>query len=283
MTAPLTRKSGARHLEPLVLNPLLVSLLSFLAFMAASLGGLWLAKALPESQISDRNRDLVKEARRMLVALATLTLGLIIASATSSFERRNNEVEDSAAKIIALDSTLAKYGPEAREARELLRSIVARGVERVEIAAQEGFRTEKTHKGIGINRLQLKLLELSPDGDRQTWLRSTSLTLASELGAFRWLKFSGPDGAIQWPFVAILVFWLCGVFASYGVVAPHNAAAVGTMTIVALSMAMAIHLTLDLDTPNRGLIQMSGAPLQMALDQIGPLDPPAAISPPPRP
>ncbi len=69
----------------------------------------------------------------------------------------------------------------------------------------------------------------------------------------------------------ILVFWLCGVFTSYGVVAPNNPMAIGTITIVALSMAMAIHLTLDLDTPNRGLIQMSSTPLKMALAQIGPV------------
>lgn len=253
------------------MNPLLVSFLSFIAFMIAALGGLWLGHALPEGQISDRNRDLVKEARRMLVALASLTLGLIIASATTSFEQRSNEVDASASKIIALDATLAKYGPMARESRELLRGIVARGIERIEVAAQEGFNTEKTRKGIGVNKLQLKLLELTPQSERETWLRSSALTLTSELGSFRWLRYAGTDGNIQWPFVLILVFWLCGVFVSYGVVAPNNAMAIGTIMVVALSMAMAIHLTLDLDTPNRGLIQMSSTPLKTALVQIGPV------------
>ena len=259
------------------MNSLAVSLFSFVAFMAASLGGLWLARTLPEGQLTDRNRDLVKEARRMLVALASLTLGLIIASATSSFEGRNNEIEESASKIIAIDSTLAKYGPQAREAREMLRGIVTRGVERIDVAAQEGFHTEKTRKGIGVNKLQLKLLELTPANERESWLRSRALTLTSELAGFRWLKYASSDGNIQWPFLVILIFWLCGVFVSYGVVAPNNATAVATMGVVALSMAMAIYLTLDLDTPNRGLISMSATPLEMALDQIGPLEPsPAA-------
>jgi hypothetical protein len=262
------------------LKPLIISFLSFVAFMASSYFGLWLARTLPEGQMSDRNRDLIKEARRMLVALASLTLGLIIAAATASFDQRSNELEDSASKIIALDSTLAKYGSSAREGRAMLRDLVKRGIERVEIAAEEGFNTEKTKKGIGINKLQLKLLELTPLNERETWLRATALGLTSDLGGYRWLKYSGSDGRIQWPFLAILIFWLCGVFVSYGAVAPANAMAVGTMTVVALAMAMAIHLTLDLDTPNRGLIQMSAAPLQLALDQIGPLDLPAAPSRP---
>jgi len=257
-------------------NPLAISVFSFLVFMASSAAGLWLAHRLPETQMTDRNRDLIKEARRMLVALASLTLGLIIAAATASFDQRSNEVEDSASKIIALDSTLAKYGPGAHEGRELLRGIVKRGIERIDIAAEEGFNTEKTRKGIGGNKLQLKLLEMTPQNERESWLRSTALSLANDLGAYRWLKYSGSDGRIQWPFLAILIFWLSGVFVSYGAVAPRNATAIGTMTIVALCMAMAIHLTLDLDTPNRGLIQMSAAPLQIALDQIGPLEPLAA-------
>ncbi len=261
------------------LSPLVISILSFIAFVAASIFGVWLAKVLPEGQMSDRNRDLIKEARRMLVALASLTLGLIIASATASFDQRSNELEDSASKIIALDSTLAKYGPQAREGREMLRGIVKRGIERVEIAAEEGFNTDKTRKGIGINKLQLKLLELSPQNERENWLRSTALGLTNDLGSFRWLKYSGSDGRIQWPFLAILIFWLCGVFVSYGAVAPANAMAMGTMTVVALAMAMAIHLTLDLDTPNRGMISMSAAPLKLAFEQIGPLEPPAITGP----
>jgi hypothetical protein len=168
------------------LNPLLISLLSFLAFMASSFGGLWLARALPEPQLTDRNRDLIKEARRMLVALASLTLGLIIASATTSFDQRSNEVEESASKIVALDSTLAKYGPAAQESREILRDMVRRGVERIEIAAEEGFKTEKTRKGIGVNKLELKLLQLTPQNERESWLRSTSLGLANDLAAKLW-------------------------------------------------------------------------------------------------
>lgn len=254
------------------MTPPQISLLSLLIFVLASLSGLWLGYALPENEFTDRNRDLIKEARRMLVALASLTLGLIIASATSSFETRKNEIESSASKIIALDATLAKYGPKARDSREALRRIVQKGIERIDIAAEEGFNSEKTRKGIGLNKLQIKLFEMTPENDRETWLRSSALTLTGELGAFRWLQYSGSDGSIQWPFLATLIFWLAGVFVSYGIVAPRNWTAFGTLLVVAIAMAMAIQLTLDLDTPNRGLISMSSTPLQMALAQIGPLE-----------
>jgi urea transporter len=68
-----------------------------------------------------------------------------------------------------------------------------------------------------------------------------------------------------------MIFWLMGVFVSYGIVAPRNWTSFWTMFVVAVAVAMAIHLTLDLDTPNRGMIEISSAPLRLALEQIGPL------------
>ncbi len=253
------------------MSPVVIGLVSLLCFVAASLLGLWLGYVIPEAQFTDRNRDLIKEARRMLVALASMTLGLIIAAATSSFETRKNEVETSASRIIALDSTLGKYGEPALEARKILRAMVERGIERIDIAAIEGFSSEKTRKGIGVNRLQLKLFELEPKNDRETWLRSSALSISNELVGARWLQYASAEGNIKWPFLMTMIFWLMGVFVSYGLVAPRNWTSFWTMFVVAVAVAMAIHLTLDLDTPNQGMIEISSAPLRLALEQIGPL------------
>ncbi len=253
------------------MDPAGVSLFAFLCFMAAALAGMWLGRALPDTVFTDRNSVLIREARRLVVGLSTLTLGLIIAAATTSFETRKNEIEASASKVIALDSTLAKIGPKAREEREILRSMLQRGIERLEIAAVDGFGTERTRAGIGVNRLQLRLFELTPENERETWLRGSALSLAGELASARWLQYSAGEGNIQFSFLATMIFWLAVVFLSYGIVAPRNQVSFWTMFVVALCLSMAISLTLDLDTPNRGLIQISGHPLRLALEQIGPL------------
>lgn len=57
------------------MSPVVIGLIPLACFVAASVAGLWLGHVLPESQFTDRNRDLIKEARRMLVALASMTLG----------------------------------------------------------------------------------------------------------------------------------------------------------------------------------------------------------------
>ncbi|QGM45873.1 hypothetical protein [Methylocystis heyeri] len=258
--------------KALPVNPVATGLVALLCFIGAALAGFIIARLLPQSAIAGRNRELIEEAREMLVALSTLTLGLIIASANSSFEKRANELENSAGKIMALDAMLAKYGPPAKESRELLRYLVARGIERIDHAAAEGFKPNDARKGMGINRLQVSLLDLHPATDRETWLRSSALALSNELASFRWLRYSGDAGGVQWLFVATMVFWLSVVFLSYGFSGPRNRVASATIVVLAFAMATAIEITLDLESEGEGLIRISDAPLRLALDQIGPVE-----------
>jgi hypothetical protein len=71
------------------------------------------------------------------------------------------------------------------------------------------------------------------------------------------------------PFLVVLVFWLCIIFASFGLYAPHNATVVATLCVWALSVSGAIYLILELDRPFEGFIRISGAPLQSAIVQLG--------------
>jgi len=53
-------------------------------------------------------------------------------------------------------------------------------------------------------------------------------------------------------------------FASFGLFAPRNAS-----VTAALSVAGSIYLILEMDRPYSGLIKISSAPLQTALEQLG--------------
>jgi len=60
-----------------------------------------------------------------MATLAALVLGLLIASAKVSFDRLNEEFTQTAATVVMIDRTLADYGPEAKEARDLQRRTYA--------------------------------------------------------------------------------------------------------------------------------------------------------------
>ena len=73
------------------------------------------------SIISDESRATVDRTIRVIVTLAALVLGLLVASAKGSYDAISDKLQEISADVILLDHTMAQYGPETREARELLR------------------------------------------------------------------------------------------------------------------------------------------------------------------
>jgi hypothetical protein len=82
------------------------------------------------------------------------------------------------------------------------------------------------------------------------------------------LLFEQLGSSIPVPFLVVLVFWLCIIFASFGLFAPRNATVIAVLCVCALSVSAAIFLILELDRSFE-LLQVSGAPLRAALAQLG--------------
>src|SRR5262249_7360054 len=85
---------------------------------------MFLRGLLPEQHLSADSKDVVKLGMGLLGTTSALVLGLLIASAKSSFDTQSNEVKQGAADILVLDRTLAQYGPETKDVRELIRRTV---------------------------------------------------------------------------------------------------------------------------------------------------------------
>jgi hypothetical protein len=110
---------------------------------------------------------------------------------------------------------------------------------------------------------------LAPQNDAQRWLKSTALEISRNIAEARWLVVEQSGSSIQWPFLAVLVFWLAAIFASFGLFAPYNGSVITVLFISALSVAGSIYLIVEMDQPYGGLIRISSAPLHAALDQLG--------------
>jgi hypothetical protein len=103
-------------------------MISFIVF-ACVLGGAGLGMftrgVLPEHHVNDDSKYIFKSGMGLLATLSALVLGLLIASAKSSYDVKEDEIKQGAAKIILLDRTLRHYGPEADQARAILRRVAA--------------------------------------------------------------------------------------------------------------------------------------------------------------
>src|SRR5437762_10478382 len=66
-------------------------------------------------------------------------------------------------------------------------------------------------------------------------------------------------------FVALLVFWLTLLFASFGLFAPRNLTSAATLTLCALAVAGAIGMILELERGFGGLVHISPQPMRQAV------------------
>jgi len=74
---------------------------------------------------------------------------------------------------------------------------------------------------------------------------------------------------VSMPLLVTLVFWLTISFTTFGLFTPVNATAITSICLSALSVSIAIVLIVEMYTPYKGLIHISGAPLRAALAHLG--------------
>ena len=252
------------------MNAVVIGMLTFTITLVGAFLGWWVGQKLPPQHLSPDSRDVIKVAMAMVATVAGLVLGLLVASAKSSFDAKDAAVRQVAVQTIVLDRTLAEYGPETKEIRSFLRELMAARMQ--QIWPSEGdakIAIASVGKGPGVEVIQRQLLALAPQNDAQRWLQSTALQITRDAAEGRWLAFQRAGSSIQWPLLTVVVFWLATLFASFGLFAPRNASVFVALALAALSVAAAIYLMVELDQPYSGFIRLSGAPLQTALEQLG--------------
>jgi hypothetical protein len=245
-----------------------VSSIVFACVSAGALLGILLRVILPEHQLSADSRDAVKLGMGLVGTMAALVLGLLTASAKTSFDMQSNELTEMSSKIVVLDRILAHYGPEAKATRDVLRSSVEQALDQM----WPNERTGSQQLVVAPHSSEIlydKIEGLSPKDDAQRSLQTRALNLVMALSRTRWLIYEQRAAAISTPFLIVLVFWITVIFISFGLFAPLNATVGVSLLVSALSVSSAIFLILEMYTPYGGLIEVSSAPLRAALAQLG--------------
>lgn len=242
----------------------------FACAFGGALAGMMLRTILPADHISQESKDVVKLGMGLIATLSALVLGLLIASAKSSFDAQRGGFQQLAANLVLLDRALARYGPETKNSRETLRGLVVSVIERLwpEYASNASGLDASSLTASG-GQLIDRIRELSPKNEGQRWAQSQALQITTDLARSRWLLIEQNESAIPTPFLVVVVFWLTILFTSFGLFSPWNSTVVTTLLVCALSLAGAVFLIVDLDAPFGGLIQISNTPLRNALSQIG--------------
>jgi hypothetical protein len=189
------------------MNSLVVTAIVFACLFSGALLGMALRSILPEHHLSQSSTDVIKLATGLMATLAALVLSLLISSANTSHNTIEGEYRSVLATIELLDRYLADYGPEAVQARGLLRHAVIRGFQVTWPQEDFGPPEPPTAGGrAGVEALQGSLLHLSPTTDVQKWLQSQTLQLLGGLAQVRLLLNDQEIGvAVPTPLLVVLI------------------------------------------------------------------------------
>jgi hypothetical protein len=250
---------------PIMSNSLVVGLIVFATVLGGALGGALLQRYLPKHNLTDDTKHLVNVSTAVVATVSALVLGLLISNANASFTRLGGDVTVLSAQILRLDHVLLRYGADADASRRVLLSYARQ-------KAADYFPDDPADVQLNdpstyelLQRLEDMLLELKPANARDQWWLTQAMTLAARIGDTRWQIAQQVGHGTPIAFVALLIFWLALLFASFGLFAPRNLISVATLALCALAVAGAVAMFLELQQGFGGLVRISPEPMRQAV------------------
>ena len=242
---------------------------SFIAILVGAAGGMWLRRHPSIEGLDTGSKELIRLGAGFLATLAALVIGLMIASAKNFYDSQGGNVRQLGTSVVLVDQLLAKYGPEARPARSLLRETIPQATTRI---WRENIRADAGRSTFVVSetgeRFYSAVEALRPSTDEQRSLKSRLVQMTTDLARIRLLIFTQSDSAIPMPFFIVLVFWLMAIFASFGLFAEVKAIVIASVLAFALSVSSALFLIVDLSHPFEGLMQISDHHLRVVLPEL---------------
>lgn len=250
--------------------------------MVSAAFGMFVKLRLPERHRSRETWDLVTLVVTMLVTFAALVMGLLTYAVKGGFDRDNADVSAVAAEIVQLDQSLRNYGPQALAARMALRryteSAIAStwpeeplppGVEKRSLVVPViPLGIESPRLGAVLNEIGQAVYRLAPQDALHRTLAASCIANYRNLVAARWKLIEDARPTISVAFYLVLVFWLVVIFVCFGLNAPRSSFVFIIITLSAVSIASAMFVILEMDTPFTGYILVSSHPMRNALADI---------------
>lgn len=252
------------------MNAILAGTVTFVCTFGLAMLGIIIRRALPESHLRKESEDVVRLGMGLVATTTAVLLGLVMASEQTSFNSTEATVRDGFFDFLTLDRALAHYGPETRTIRDHIRETAQ---SRLETAWFHGVSDKNRGPGFqpgqGAEAIEEEVLALQPNTDQQRWFKSQALDAVESVLKTRWSVFASGGSSVPGTFVVVMIAWLSVIFASFGLFAPRNATVIVSFAIASISVAAAIFLILELDSPFDGLIRIPKGPMEFVVQNLG--------------
>lgn len=229
-------------------------------------GGLCLHRVLPAGHLTRETLDVVKLGTGMLSVLASLVLGLLIATAKSSYDTADLAIRHYAAELALLNETLRDYGGVAAGPRDLLREYTQRFLrEGWPADGRQPVIEEDEKTRVLLERVREAIRALKPVDKGQSSLQDEAVSISLDLLRERWLLIEEQGPNVQLVVLVVLVTWVTVIFVSFGLNAPRNGTVVGAFLICSVAIGGSVFLILEMDRPLDGVMRISSWPVENVL------------------
>lgn len=252
------------------MSSLAIAGLMFACVLVSTVVAMVIARRLPEHHLGSESKDVVKLGLGVIGTLTALVLGLLVAATKGTYDAQSATVKELAAQVATLDRILAKYGPEANEARSRLRTLAQ--------SARDQVWPHDSHGAVDFSGGETRqtgeaffeaVAALDPKTETQRLFKARAQDIAIGLGQLRQRLVVNSDRTIPVPLLVMLGVWEAALFAGFGLLSPRNATAISILVICMASVSGAIFLVLELDQPFGGIIRVSDAPLHTVMAHLG--------------
>ena len=243
-----------------------------LTLFAASGVGMLLQRVVPADALT-ASKASVGAMAGVVALLLALVLGLLVFTAFSVFTTQQSEAFSLGPVIVEIDLALEQYGPEAARGRANLRGALERSRARFFGDAKQGLQPFTFEQMRAIFQGQNSYFDsLTPATETQRSLLATAKDGARKLADTQMLMARQLASPFPPYVITVVVCWASALFLGNGLVAAPNAVAVLAHLAGAVAIGSAIFLILELSNPYAGVIRLSPAGLDRALQVLGEAD-----------
>jgi hypothetical protein len=248
----------------------ILSIIVFILTFGAGYAGMLVKGKLSAAHLSPESRGVVGQVAGLLTLLLALVLGTLIGVSYAYFSTQKTELETFSAQVLRLDQALAQYGPETKPLRDKIKAGIEKGYE----LFWGGGDADPEALSVAVPLANAQgisdfLATLKPTTDAQKQALATAGQYSSMVEQSRLLMSlqvaSLPVSPLM---IAILVFWTVALFFAIGLFAESNALVIAALVFGAASISFAIFLILELGLPYTGLLKVSPAALQEAIEYV---------------
>ena len=239
------------------MQPILTSLIFFVLTFCGAMFGLYVSRRVPKNFLDDDSRRSIGLTLGLISSIAALILGLVTASAKTSFDDMDRAVRTSEIQLLTLNRILDQYGSETKQMRLEWRAVMGHALEEKIIKGRAEEEVIQSSLFTGIETLVDRVRNLTPTDRYHQILYEQALGVGEDLLESRWFALNNVGASIPPLFLIILLIWMVVIFWGFGLISPLNNMVILMFLVGSFSMASVIFLIMELEGAFDGLIYLS--------------------------